>query len=248
MKLNEIFLKVKKANKKSLMFSQMGVRDYILRHIGVYLSVIFIKCKLHPTAINIFNFFLGLLALITIFLDHTNLKISTLFFLLAYFFDLTDGNVARFKNIASFWGRFLDSVIDILVGGFFYVVLFYYSLLNFNSLSILILAIFALLFHPIYHMIYDKYSSLARWSNLDNKTNIAPYIRLTKGKNITLFFLDTEFLLLISLLFINEKKIIFYVICMFFIIGILKFLFNLILHTYYSRKNMIYSKNQKRNN
>ena len=57
MKLNEIFLKVKKINKKNLMFSQNSVKDYILRHIGVYLSVIFIKCKFHLTAINIFSFF-----------------------------------------------------------------------------------------------------------------------------------------------------------------------------------------------
>lgn len=247
MRKNKILIKLKNQNKKTLMFSQNTFRDYVFRLIGVYISIIFIKCRFHPTTINILNFLVGLSALILIFINNENLKYSIALFQIAYFIDLTDGNVARYNNIASFWGRFLDSVIDILVGGFIYVVLFYYSLLNFNSSSLIVLGMFATLFHPIYHMIYDKYSSLARWSNLDNKTKIVPYIRLIKGKKINSTLLDFEFLLLISLLFVTNKSAIFYIIYTFFVVGVLKFFFNLCLHLIYSRKYMANSQNQNRN-
>lgn len=244
MKLNEIYYKLIKENKLNIKLSDNTIFDYLFRKIGIYLSVFFVKLKIHPTYINLANFIFGLTALLVIFIDSNNFRYSIILFLIAYFIDLTDGNVARFYKISSFWGRFLDSMIDILIVSFINIVFLHYVENNFIIKNT---GYFALVFCPIYHMIYDKYSSLARWSNLINKTKILPYIRLKKGKRINFICLDLELLILIILLFVKNEQIIIKLIFIFFIIGITKFIFNLSIHLYFAYKYMYYSENQKRN-
>lgn len=248
MSLNKIYYKIKKENKKNAKFSANPFSEFILRHIGFFLSAIFAKFKIHPTSVNIVNLFCGILATFLIFLSEDNLKFVLVLFLISIFIDLTDGNLARFYGISSFWGRFLDSTIDIIVGCLLLITLLVYCFYSFEESFILLVGIFALASYPLYNLVYDKYSSLARWSNLVNETNIKPYVRLDYFKRLNFTILDVEKLVIILLLISNSIELNYFLIYFFFILNIIKCIFNLFLHLILAKKFMYFSQNKNRNN
>lgn len=248
MSIKKIYHKIKKENYKNAQFSLNPLVEYIFRYFGFYLSAVLVKLKIHPTSVNLTNLCLGVVATFLIYLSVDNLKIVLILFLLSIFIDLTDGNLARYYGISSFWGRFLDSTIDIIVGCLLLISLLIYCYYSFNDPTIMLTGVFALAAFTIYNLIYDKYSSLARWSNLINKTKVNPYIRLLYYKRINFTILDIEKLILFLLLIINIDELKYILIYLFFILNIIKCIFNLNLHLFLAKKYMYYSQNKNRNN
>ena len=235
-------------NKRTMKFSSSPIFHYIFRNSGLYASAFFALLKIHPTFINLLNLFLGAISVILVLIDTNNFKTAITLFLIAEFLDLTDGNLARYYNISSFWGRYLDGMVDILNYGFLMIVFFIFCLNNYSDNFIIIISTFAILASPIYHFMYDKYSSLARWSNYVNNTKVNPYIRMKVGKRTNFTLIDIEFLLLFMIFLINDNLKLYYLIYAYLLIHIIKMIFNLTIHTYHARKYLISGINPKRNN
>ena len=84
-------------------------------------------------------------------------------------------------------------MVDILNYGFLMIVFFIFCLNNYSDNFIIIISTFAILASPIYHFMYDKYSSLARWSNYVNNTKVNPYILMKVGKWTNFTLIDISF-------------------------------------------------------
>ena len=248
MKLDKILNKIKSQNKSTMKLSSNPFIHFVLRYVGLYLSGVFAILNIHPTFLNVLNFFLGLLSVLLILIDVENFKLSISLFLIAELLDLSDGNLARYYNISSFWGRFLDGMVDILKFAFLMIVIFVFCLDKYFDKSIIIVSALTIAASPIYHFIYDKYSSLARWCNSENKTKLEPYIRMKVGKRINFALIDLEYLFLFLIFLINDISTLYYLIYFYLLIHILKLILNLSIHTYYARRYMMFGKNKKRNN
>jgi phosphatidylglycerophosphate synthase len=244
----KIFRELKKMNKKTMKYAENSFCDYIFRQIGTLISPAFIILRLHPTSINFINLFLGVIAFLVVYFNEEFLNYSILVFYLSVLVDNTDGNVARYTKVASFYGRFMDGIFDILVAGFLRLSIFYFILRNYNYDILIILSLLSILFIPITHLYYDRYSAIVRWSNHLNKTKLKPYIRNKYGKNINFLLIDIQhFILFFILIFYQSKSLLENLILIFLIFSILHFIFNTLLHFKYSYKFLKNSPNLKRN-
>ena len=68
-----------------------------------------------------------------------NISISILFIFFSIIIDYIDGNLARYLSKTSFFGRFIDGVIDIIVITLFRFGLCYYFFFQFENINIFII-------------------------------------------------------------------------------------------------------------
>lgn len=86
---------------------------YQFRYISTIFTSFLIKTKITPNQITIISFLFGILAAISFLLGQYKYMIfGAIFFFLSYILDLVDGEIARYKNISSTFGHWLDKVSD----------------------------------------------------------------------------------------------------------------------------------------
>ena len=178
-----------------------------------------------------------------------NISISILFIFFSIIVDYTDGNLARYLSKTSFFGRFIDGVIDIFVITLFRLGLCYYFFFQNENLNVFFtfFLILVIVTTPINHFIFDRYSALIRWSNETNKEKNVPYIRFSNNLNgkINLNLVDINYIILFLIPFIY--KTFDFVIILYLISTFLCNAFNIILHISTASKTMKDLSNENRN-
>ena len=89
--------------------------------------------NLNPNFISLLSLLLGLMAFaLSFFYEEISINIIIIFFLFSFILDFLDGLIARYQKKTSFYGRFIDGLYDIIVGGLLHIILFTY-ISKFNS-------------------------------------------------------------------------------------------------------------------
>ena len=104
--------------------------------------------------------------------------------------DFCDGTVARYFKITSFYGKFIDGLVDIFLKTFLILSLSFYGFVMTGEKLILIIGCISSLLASFDTFILDRYSAIVRWFNKDNKKNFDPYIRKYFLFKLTLFYND----------------------------------------------------------
>lgn len=243
-----IYRKVYKENLKIYNFKSTPVISLLLSKISYFFSPLFIILKINPDVITLLNFILSIILIALIFVGSNDfISIAIIIYFICIIMDFCDGCVARYFNTTSFFGRFIDGLVDIFQKTFLILSLSFYGFRIFDDLNILILGCTAALFASFDTFILDKYSALVRWYNLEMGKKIAPYIYKKINKRWT-FFYDDIFIFFIGLIyFTNENEEFFYYNLVFlFGLTIIVAIKNLITHTLFSFKNLKLNKNKKK--
>ena len=204
--------------------------------------------KLNPNFISFLSILFGFAALtISIYQDRSILNILIIFFLISFILDFSDGMVARYQKKTSFHGRFIDGLFDIIVIGFLHIIFINYILSTENNLFDKNFYYTTLLLLPIQHLILDRFSALARWSNNINKRNkIQPYYRDTYLNYLTRLLLDLQHFCIFLVLFLNFYEGDF-IIELYFILSFSASIITLFLYVFLSKKFLSKTSNQSDN-
>jgi len=229
----------------SLSFKKYGFRSNSLSSLLFLLCaqpfvVLFFYLKIKPNTITYLRFFFGLIIIYLAF--NYVMKLALICFILFKIFDYVDGSIARLYNNKTFYGKFIDSSTDLFVESFFLLFLGFYYFNLLNDYAFLKLYMSSVIFWIFGQFIYDKYGSLTRWSNLENKKNVLPSIRNIKLKRLILILDDIYFLSFFLMIYDLEYfalKAAFIIIfsCISFAVV------NIIAHVIYARDNL--SQNKK---
>ena len=221
--------------------------EYLFRYISLYATPLFILIRFSPNIVSLLSLFLGILSFFAMVVG--DISISILFIFFSIIIDYIDGNLARYLSKTSFFGRFIDGVIDIIVITLFRFGLCYYFFFQFENINIFIIffLVFVIVTTPINHFIFDRYSALIRWSNETNNEKNAPYIRFSNNLNgkINLNLVDVNYLILFLIPFIYKSFD--FIIILYLISTFLCNAFNIILHITMASKTMRDLSNENRN-
>ena len=98
----------------------------LIRHISKPISRVLILTPLTPNQITTMSLILGVTGSFLFLNSESEYKIlGALIFLISYIFDNCDGEVARFKNLTSNFGKSFDTFVDWVVHTVFFIILGY---------------------------------------------------------------------------------------------------------------------------
>lgn len=224
----------------SLAFKKYGFKGHSLSSLFFLFcaqpfAVFFFYLKIKPNTITYLRFFFGLIVIYFAF-NH-KIKVSLICFIFFKIFDYVDGSIARLYNNKTFYGKFIDSSTDLFIESFLLLFLGFYFFNLLNDYHFLKLYMSCVIFWIFGQFIYDKYGSLIRWSNFENKNNALPNIINIKLKRLILILDDIyifSFFLMIYNLEQFALKSAFVIIfsCISFAI------LNIIAHVMYAHKNL----------
>ncbi len=227
--------KLSRRNNKLYNLKTESISQVIFCRISYLITPIFIYLKISPNIITFLNFIISIFSVILIFLgDVTFFNYGIFLYFLYRTIDFCDGGVARHKNISTFYGRFIDAVADIFFNSFILFSLSFFAYEYFDSKILLIIGIIASILTSYDSFIYDKYSSLARWSNSQNKKKILPYIKKTFLPKISFMYNDiiTVTILLLPFLILSSE-LFYFAFFLVFIVFILSAIQTFFIHLYF---------------
>ena len=181
----------------------------IFRFFSYPVTLLFLRLNISSNATTYLNFLLCI-AMMFFFIQSTFLfyNIAIISLLCIYVLDCVDGSISRIKKTSTFYGRFLDSLFDIIDKSFLMFGLSIFCNLALNNEMLFYFGIISTCVSPFGHFVFDKYSALARWQNLNSRNKIKPYIWKTKYKRIILFVKDSQyFSIIFSPFFLNTNYI-----------------------------------------
>lgn len=239
--INQIFYKIFKKENKIYKFKNSSLVTLILLRISFFFSFIFIILRFGPNKITYLNFFLSLISITLIFTGSANfISIAIVIFFICCLLDFCDGCIARYFNISSHYGKFIDGFTDIFFKSFLVLAISYYGFNFLNNKYILIMGSVSALLASFDTFILDRYSALMRWYNQKFNKNISPYIYKKIIPNKLSFFYNDTYVLLVGLIFFtnqNEKQLYYNLIFLFGII-IISAMHNVIAHLFSFHKNV----------
>jgi phosphatidylglycerophosphate synthase len=239
-----IFKKVYKVNTSYKKINTLSVSDFFISRIANYFITILVILKIKPNYLTIFNYFVGLFAICIIFFEGIKfIDYATYLFVFHYIIDNSDGGLARFYKKKTFYGKLLDSMSDTLFKVFFYTVIFFgFFKINYDY-NIFFYNIVGSIFILLDIFILDKFSSLVRWCNVENKNKFPPYIRRQKFSRIFFVFQDIIFFSTILLPFFKENTVVFLLLIIIISTAfIASGFFNLAVHLFYGYKFLNFKK------
>lgn len=218
--------------------------ETFFKTLSIYITPIFIYLKCSANITTLIALMVGLSAsVLHILYGYQAYYICFLLYFLSVIIDYCDGNIARYNNTTSFFGRFIDGLFDIIVIGFFQISLFY-SIINLDAVEniylvmltsydvIFMLMIISIFLTPTQHLIYDRYSAFIRWLNSEHDTKLYPTLRYEISFKPINFLDDIGFLCLV----LGILSIDFFII--YFIINLSLSIYIIIVHILFSRKYM----------
>ena len=236
----KIYKKISKQNSKIYSLKSTTLILFFFSKVSYLISPFFIIFKIEPNKITYLNLILSAILICFIF-NGTNSLVA--WAILIYFFciiiDFCDGSVARYSRSTSFYGRFIDGLVDIFQKTFLILSLSFYGFKFFNDLNLLILGCVASLLSSFDTFILDRYSALIRWFNLKYNKNSPPYIWKKVLVRWSLIYNDV-FMILIGLIYISKDYQIFlyYNLIFLFTVCIVSAIQSLLIHTYFAFKNL----------
>jgi len=234
-------------NHKLYSLKNEAIIIYLFSLLSYLVTPLFLIFKVRPNTVTFINLIIAVTSLSLI------MSINPFFFVLGLIFyfvfrilDFCDGNIARLTNQASFYGRFLDAILDIFYESFLILSIGYYCFKYFDSETLFFLGIFSSILSIYSTCMHDKYSSLVRWMNLENKTNFIPYLRKKYLPRLGFIMSDINNLLIILLLIFNNNAQIFLILStMFFLSFIISSILNLSKHFYSASKVLRFKADDK---
>jgi len=236
-----IVKKLFKRHSKLFTLKNEALSNVVLSKISYFITPFFIFLKFSPNFITLTNFFVSLVSIFFIIsLDSQLFVWGILLYFLFRILDFSDGSVARYYNISSFYGRFIDSSLDLFFLSSLVLSVSFYTFKVFENENLFILGIVSTLFSVFDTFVYDKYASLARWSNQVNKKKVIPYLRQKFLFRITLMYTDIYTFCYLALLFTAENKFFFEkVVLLLFVTLIISAIQNLTLHFIHAYKSFL---------
>tara|TARA_A100001015_G_scaffold225056_1_gene253940 strand:+ start:5780 stop:6529 length:750 start_codon:yes stop_codon:yes gene_type:complete len=237
---NSLFKKIFKRSYKLYHFKQEAITIYFMALVSFLVTPFFILLKFSANFITIINFFVATLSLFLIFSLNSNLYIfGIVLYYVNRILDFCDGNVARFNNESTFYGRFLDAIVDIFFESLLLFAIHYYCYKIYSNELLFIFGAISSFFCVYGSCVADKYSSLARWSNDINKKKIKPYLRKSIKPRINFILYDIYYLCLMSTPFFVQDKSKFMLAVL--LLTVSTFIFNILnitIHIIYAKKNL----------
>ena len=221
-------------------YKHEAITIYLMAIVSFIVTPLFIISKLSANSITIINFFVASLSLCLIFSLNSNLYIyGIILFYINRILDFCDGNVARYKKESTFYGRFLDAIVDIFFESLLLFSIHYFCYKIYSNETLFIFGSISSFFCVYGSCIADKYSSLARWSNDINKKKIKPYLRKSINPRINYSLYDFYYLCLIATPFFVNDKDKFLLAVLFLTVATFVFnILNIIIHIFYASKHL----------
>lgn len=217
----------------------------ILNFFANFLIAIFLKFKIKPDAVTSLNLILYLTSTILIFsFQNENYFFGIIIFLITLLIDKCDGGLARIYKHKTFFGKYYDSIIDIIFPGIILLGLtLNYYIVN-DDFLFLTIGIFSSFFLVFDSTVLDKYAAIVRWCNQENKSKIVPYLKKNMITNFhDILKQDIIFVCLILILLkpLSDSSQVYYF-SIIYSICIYCGLYNLIFHSIKAKKNLNYKK------
>lgn len=179
-------MKNKKNNGRKIERDIENPVDDIFICIGEKINPFLFKIGVTPNMITTLSFISGLYSVFLFYKN--NYILSALFFILGYFFDCLDGNLARQFNMISKFGDLYDHITDIFVSVALLIVLIMKNIpikLKLLLLTIIIFFLFLGCIHlgcqeKYYEVINKEASSNGVLSKFRNMCKDKTYIKITK--------------------------------------------------------------------
>lgn len=154
--------------------------DIFLKKICDILNPYFFNIGITPNIITTLSFLFGLLSC---FLYYKNLYIlSSISFLISYYFDVMDGYFARIYNMRSKFGSYYDFITDTLIGLlFFYLIIINKKIIKLKLINIKFLIIF--IFITLYLLSVYHFSCQEKYTKNTNKINVSEGLFMLKYIN-----------------------------------------------------------------
>ena len=195
MSYKELFIKTREINKNQTGISVSPIFEFFYRKVSFFITPFFIWIGVSPNLISGLGLIMGLISSALIFSStDANVRLGVIVFFFASVIDYVDGNVARMLNKSSFYGRFIDGVIDIVILSAVRFALCRFIMVRIENEILFWVGFICCILTPFHHFIYDRFSAISRWCNEENETEIKPYIRQKVSPRITFFLLDFQYL------------------------------------------------------
>lgn len=210
------------------------VYEYPFLWASMLTTPFFLRLGMSANSVTLLMLLTGLAAAVIIAQGSaTAVAAGTLMYLFAQVFDASDGNVARMTNTSSYFGRFIDGVVDIAI--LLALQLAYVAvLLAHHGHPVLIWAgIFAAAITPFHHFYYDRYSAFVRWINEEHGLHLQPYIRRSLSFRLAWALNDLQYTCLVALplLMVFDSQYWKQVLLVYYLINILTGLYAIVGHT-----------------
>ncbi len=241
-KIFKIYKKVVSQNQKIYNLKNTALILVFFSKISYLISPILIFFKFNPNRITYFNFFLSLSLVFLIFFASSNNSFIiygiTLYFI-CLIVDFCDGSVARYYKTTSFYGKFIDGLVDVFLKTFLILSLSAYGFKITGDKLLIFLGSMSSLLASFDTFILDRYSAIVRWFNEENKKDIKPYIRKTFLPRLS--FLCTDiFIISIGCILLtkNSNQHLYYNLLVIFFISSYSSIQNVIIHLTFSFRNL----------
>jgi phosphatidylglycerophosphate synthase len=182
------------------MIANSPVFIVIFRQISYLLTPLFVMLNISANGVTCIHFVGSLIAVFIITLgSQVALAIGISLFFFFCIIDCVDGNIARLKNQTSFYGRFIDGIVDTNATCFLHLALSYVVFTQFQNYPLMWVGIISVIAVSFHNFIFDRYSAYIRWMNKEKSLNVTPYIRRTMSLRFINLMSDVQYLLLIIL-------------------------------------------------
>ena len=237
-------LKSFKINSAHRPFGQLTIHGYFFNKLANFFIAFFIILKIRPNHVTYLNFLLSLMCIyVAIDSIDSNFNLIFTFYIFFLILDHCDGGIARILKIKTFFGKYLDGLVDLFFLNIFYCILTIKYFYIYSDIYILVIGLIANIFLCYDIFILDRYSAIVRWCNKENKTNLKSYIRKNLLFKFNIIIQDVIFFSILFLFVVgfNNSQIRSLMILIFSCV-ILSSIINLILHTFVAQKNLNFRK------
>lgn len=190
----------------NISISKFPIHNIIWRYLSFFLTPLFIITGLSANHATYIRILVGFCSIYLIFSE--NIVIGIIIFFLGDIIDCVDGNISRIKNTATFYGKFLDGWVDIVIENFLILSLIYFYLVNLNLSNFeIVFFTLTIIVNLSFNFLLDRYHNFRRWAN-ENKIELV-YKSILNSKNLIInnFFNDLRYLFLILIIYDNLNKL-----------------------------------------
>lgn len=176
MLINKIFKEIKKTSSNESKLSRDSIVILFFRWLSFYVTPLFILINISANAVTMLSLIFGLFSAILISLDC--LILGYFIYFISVLFDHVDGNIARYKKEATFYGRFIDGFFGIIIVSSLHIAFAVFISKNSEYIYFHWVAVLIAVLTPMQHLFYDRYSTFVRWIKEEGySVKTKPYIR-----------------------------------------------------------------------
>ena len=252
----ELVKKIIKVNKGQIY--NMYSTEALLRILAWPLTPFFYYLNIMPNTISVLALITGIIGSIVILIYGSEYYlIGITIYVISILFDHCDGNIARVRNIPTFFGRFMDGLFDIIITGFIQISLLsliirdilenypdtslnYFLSYEINILLIMGICLLSLFSTAIQHMIPDRFGGYCRWINEEHNLKLKPNLREDVSFKFVDFLNDMQLIFIILGYFSNQF------IFIYFSINLISSIIMIVFYFYFAKKRMNISANDHR--